>query len=66
MSMLIVVIIIIKICASRQRPMRLGRAARERSQGLAWVFGLKPQCWVLARRAVIPANYSPGLHQDSH
>lgn len=46
--------------------MRLGKAVRERSQGLAWVFGLKPQCWVQARGAVILANYSQGLHQDSH
>lgn len=47
-------------------PVWLGIAVREESQGLAWVLWMKPQCWVQARQAVILANYSQGLHQDSH
>lgn len=62
----LIVVIIIRVSATRHRPVWLGRRARDWSQGLAWVFGLKPQCWVQARRAVIPANYSQGLHQGSH
>lgn len=62
----LIVGIVIKICVTLQRPMWLGIVVREGSQGLAWVFGLKPQCWVPARWAVIPANYSQGLHLDSH
>lgn len=57
----LMVLIIIRICVTRQGAVWLVRG----SQARVWVFGLKPQDWVQARRAVIPANYSQGLHQDS-
>lgn len=62
----LIAVIIIRMRSTHQRPMWLEKAVRERSQGLAWVFGLKPHCWVQARGAVIPTNYSQGIHQDSH
>lgn len=39
-------------------------AVSKQCQGLALELGLKPQRWVLARRAVIPANYSQGPRHD--